>query len=545
MKKTFITLTLAVMTLTAWAQADYDIIPRPLSVGQKAKGEFALTDGAIVSYPKDDADMKRNAEFLSAYIKELTDVSLTVAGQADAKGSKALTADGRKVKAAVTLKTTLKAGNKEAYQLTVDKNGVTIEGASPAGVFYGIQTLRKAIGCEAEGDTIILPYVTITDEPRFAYRGVHIDCARHFFSVDFIKKYIDIMALHGCNNLHWHITDDQGWRFEVKSMPELALEGSIRKQTVIGRNLDIYDGQEYGRGMYYTQEQCRDIVAYAAERYINVIPEIDLPGHMLAALHVYPELGCTGGPYDVCQIWGVSDDVLCAGNPKTLEFLKKVYDELTDVFPSKLIHIGGDESPRVRWKNCPKCQARMKELGLTHESQLQTYINKELEAFLQAKGRQIIGWDEVLEGGLSDETVVMSWRGYNGGIAAARQHHHVIMTPTDYCYIDYYQLRNTDFQPLGIGGYLPLSKVYSMEPVPQQLSEEEQQYIMGPQCNLWTEYIGAPEHMEYMLLPRLDAMSEVQWTARDRKDLDDFRHRLPRMLGLYDKLGYKYCPKTE
>ncbi len=523
---------IAAVSLTSVAQVDYNIIPLPDSIAMSAKGgEFLLVKDAVVSYPDGNQKMQRNAEFLCDYLQETAGLSLTAKANAG------------KV-AAITLRTGLDSDNAEAYTLTVDKKGVTITGASEQAVFYGIQTLRKAIGLH-EGDTVRLPQVVIADQPRFAYRGVHLDCSRHFFSVDFLKKCIDILALHGCNNLHWHLTDDQGWRFEVKSMPELTEQGSVRKQTVIGNNCNIYDGQEYGRGMYYTQEQCRELVDYAAERYINIIPEIDLPGHMVAALHTHPELGCTGGPYDVWTLWGVSEDVLCAGNPATLDFLRTVLGELIDVFPSKLIHIGGDESPRVRWEQCPKCQAKKRELGLDSEAKLQTYINKELEAFLKEKGRTVIGWDESLEGGLSDEATVMSWRGYDGGIAAARQHHNVIMTPTNYCYFDYYQLKNPQAQPLGIGGYLPVSKVYSMEPVPSVLHEEERQYILGPQCNLWTEYVCAPEHVEYMLLPRLGAMSEVQWTKPERKDFEEFKPRLSAMMKLYFKLGYKFCPRVE
>ncbi len=530
MKRILSFVCVVLMTAFAWAEVTYDVLPLPRSIELNPKGgEYVLTEGAVVTYPASNAQMASNAQLLAKYLKEDAGFGLKV--QPDVKKG-----------AAITLCLGLKNDCPDAYLLKVDKKGITIQGATEEGIFRGLMTLRKAIGTEG-GEKILLPFVTIQDEPRFAYRGVHFDTARHFFSVDFIKEFLDIMALHGCNQFHWHLTEDQGWRFEVKSMPELAQKGSVRKQTVIGRNAGIYDGQPYGG--YYTQQECREIVAYAAKLFINVIPEIDLPGHMLGALHVYPELGCTGGPYEVWPIWGVSEDVLCAGNPKTLEFLKQVYGELCDVFPSKLIHIGGDESPRVRWKNCPKCQAKMKELGLTREAELQTYINKEMDKFLTAKGRTIIGWDETLEGGLSENGIVMSWRGMKGGIAAARQHHRVIMTPTDYCYIDYYQLKDDWAQPHGIGGYLPVSKVYSMEPVPAELSKEEGKFIMGAQVNLWTEYVGYPDHAMYMLLPRLDAISEVQWMQPEQKDFEAFKVRLARMEKLYDKLNYKYCHKIE
>ena len=544
MKRTFSFLILSVLFVSAWAQVNYDVIPQPRSVLLSQKGEtFVLMQGAMVAYPAGNEVMASNAQLLAEYLK--TDANFTVTPQAEVmqgKKSKGRSAKSDANGAGIKLCLGLKNSNPDAYTLTVDKQGVTIMGATEEGVFRGLMTLRKAIGT-TEDERIELPYVTIQDEPRFAYRGVMLDVARHYFPVSFVKQYIDIMALHGCNQLHWHLTEDQGWRFEVKSMPELAKRGSVRKQTVIGRNAGIYDGQEYGG--YYTQDECREIVAYAAKRFINVIPEIDLPGHMLGALHVYPELGCTGGPYEVWTQWGVSRDVMCAGNPKTLDFLKRVYDELCDVFPSKYIHIGGDESPRDRWKNCPKCQAKMKELGLKKEAELQTYINKEMDKHLSAKGRTLIGWDETLEGGLSENAIVMSWRGMKGGIAAAKQGHRVIMTPTDFCYIDYYQLKDNWESPLAIGGYLPTSKVYSMEPVPAELSNEESRYIWGAQVNLWTEYIGFPEQAMYMLLPRLDAISEVQWMDKNRKDFEAFKVRLERMEKLYDKLGYKYCRKIE
>lgn len=542
MKRILSLLSAALVALVSYAQVSYEVIPLPRSIELSPKSEtFTLAQGALVTFASGDDAMASNAKLLADYLK--SDANFDVKVQADVKKGASIVlqlADSKK-KAKAKKGAPVLSEAPEAYLLTVGKEGVAIKANTPEGVFRGIQTLRKAIGTEA-GDKVELPYVTIQDEPRFPYRGVHFDCARHYFSIDFLKQFIDVMALHGCNNLHWHITEDQGWRFEVKSMPELAKKGSVRKQTVIGRNTGLYDGKEYGG--YYTQQECRELVDYAAKRFINIIPEIDLPGHMLGALHVYPELGCTGGPYEVWPHWGVSADVLCAGNPKTLEFLKKVLDEVADVFPSKYIHIGGDESPRDRWKNCPKCQAKMKELGLTREAELQTYINKELEAYMQKKGRDLIGWDEALEGGLSEKAIVMSWRGSKGGIAAARQHHRVIMSPNSHCYIDYYQLKEQWNQPMAIGGYLPMSKVYSLEPT-AELTEEEAKYILGPQVNLWTEYIAYPEHAMYMLLPRLDAISEVQWMEADKKDFENFKSRLPRMLKLYRKLGYTYCSKQE
>ncbi|MBR6030612.1 MAG: beta-N-acetylhexosaminidase [Bacteroidaceae bacterium] len=529
MNKLFSLLLCAAFNLSASAEVNYQVIPLPQQISiDKSGGHMLLTEDMKVGYPAGNQQMQRNAEFAAEYL--------------------GLTVTSEKKDADVKLMLGLKSNNPDDYAISIGKKGITIQGASESGVFYGIQTLRKSIMNET-GD-VRLPYAWVCGSPRFSYRGTELDCARHFFPVPFIKKFIDILALHGINRFHWHLTDDQGWRFEVKTMPELAKKASVRPCTIIGRNVGLSDPNnaiydDTPETGYYTQEEMREIVAYAAERYITIIPEIDLPGHMIAAMSVYPELGCTGGPYKVWGIWGVADDVLCAGNPKTLEFLKTVYSELCDIFPSKLIHIGGDESPRVRWKICPKCQAKMKELGLQNEAQLQTYINKEMEAFLATKGRQIIGWDETLEGGLSENAAVMSWRGYDGGKAAARLHHQVVMTPTNNCYFDYYQLKNRDAQPLAIGGYLPLSKVYSMEPVPSDLTKEEAKYIIGAQCNLWTEYVLSPDHAEYMLLPRLAAMSEVQWLQPETKNYEQFLERLTKLEQSYRRLGYKFCTAHE
>ena len=373
---------------------------------------------------------------------------------------------------------------------------------------------------------------------------MHLDVARHFFDVNEVKRYLDVMAAYKLNRFHWHLTEDQGWRIEIKKYPKLTEVGAWRDSTMVGKNWNEFDHTRYGG--FYTQEEIKDVVAYAADLGITVIPEIDLPGHMVAALTSYPELGCTGGPYTVRPVWGIADEVLCPGKETTFKFIEDVLDEVMELFPSEYIHIGGDESPRNRWKACPKCQKKLKELGLKKEAELQTYINKDIEAYLAAKGRDIIGWDETLEGGLSEKASVMSWRGYKGGIEAARQHHHVVMSPTNHCYIDYYQLKNHDAQPLAIGGYLPVSTVYSMEPVPAELTEEESKFIVGAQCNLWTEYVVSPDHAMYMLLPRLAAMCEVQWMQPQAKNYEEFsKKRLPAMQSIYRSLGYKYCSTIE
>ncbi len=547
MKKIIAAFALMLAGSTVFAgQADYNVIPLPKSINVDASQTMTLRTGMGIAYDAGNPEASRNAQFLRAWLEEATGLRLELT-PADKKAAvRMFVAPQKKLKKGETLT----AQEAEAYTIVVDKNGISISAASQAGLFRAAQTLRKAMPVAKDLTAVELPFAKITDQPRFEYRGVMLDCARHYFPIETVKKYIDIAALHGCNQLHWHLTDDQGWRFEIKALPDLAKKGSVREQTVIGHNTEIYDGQRYGG--YYTQAECRELVNYAAERYINIIPEIDLPGHMMGALNVFPNLGCTGGPYPVWTIWGVSREVLCAGNPETLTFLKTVLGELCDVFPSKYIHIGGDECPKERWKECPKCQAKAKELGLKDdgkhsiENQLQTYINHEVEKFLGERGRDIIGWDEVLEGGLTDNGIVMSWRGTNGGIEAARQHHRVIMVPTSHCYIDYYQLKEPSSQPLGIGGYVPASKVYSFEPLPtDQLSADEQKYILGPQVNLWTEYILYPQHVFYMLLPRLDAISEVQWCRPDQKDFENFKNRLPRMKQLYDRLGVSYCHKIE
>lgn len=499
-------------TLTAWAQdasrtADYNTIPLPRSIELKNGDGFVLT-------------------------KDNYDKCVTTRIDTNAK------------------RWANDQHPEDAYEIKVTNKGVEIIGATDAGVFYGMQTLQKAMmGNLAEGEQVVMPLVEIHDSPEYGYRGVHLDCSRHFFSLDFVKRYIDIIAMHGCNVLHWHLTDDQGWRFEVKKYPKLTEIGSRRAKTVIGHNLDIWDCTPHEG--YYTQDECREIVRYAAERHITVMPEVDLPGHMVAALASYPELGCTGGPYEVWGLWGVADDVLCAGNPKVLQFVKDVLAEIIDVFPSSMIHLGGDECPKVRWQECAKCQAKIKELGIVEqgglkaEDQLQNWLMHEAELFLNQHGRSMIGWDEILEGGVSETAAVMSWRGLEGGIAAARTHHNVVMTPISHCYINFYQSKNRDAEPFSFDAYCPLSMVYSIPVVPEQLTPEEAKYILGCQVNLWTEYIPYAEQAEWMLLPRLAAISEAQWMTAEARNYDDFLKRLPWLKNLYRKKGYIYSHAIE
>ncbi len=511
--------------------ANYEVVPMPLEINTTQQASFLLKSGVTVYYPAGNEKMQRNAEFLASYVKAQTGIELQVQAGEGGKGG-------------IVLQLGLANDNPEAYQLKVDASQVVISSPSEAGVFYGIQTLRKAVDV-AEGSNVELPAVEIKDQPRFGYRGMMLDVGRHFFSMDEIKTYIDMMALHNINRFHWHLSEDQGWRIEIKKYPKLTEIGSMRKETVIGHNSGKYDGKPYGG--FYTQEQAKEIVAYAAERYITVIPEIDLPGHMQAALAAYPELGCTGGPYEVWTQWGVSDNVLCAGNDQTIQFIKDVLAEIVEIFPSEYIHVGGDECPKVKWSTCPKCQARIKALGLksdnkhTKEERLQSYVIHEAEEFLNSKGRKMIGWDETLEGGLAPNATVMSWRGEAGGIEAAKQHHDVVMTPNTYLYFDYYQSKDTETEPMAIGGYLPIERVYSYEPMPKSLSPEEQKYIVGVQANLWTEYIPDFKQVQYMVLPRMAALSESQWCTPEKKNYEAFLQRVSRLVNIYAKNGWNYA----
>lgn len=515
--------------------SDYEIIPKPLDVNCKGDASFLLKDGVSVIYPENNQKMQDNAEFLVDYVEKQTGVKLTSHAGMPVDGAICLTLD-------------LNDDNAEAYKLIVNDKRVCISGASEAGVFYGIQTLRKSLPV-AQDINVNLSAVEIYDKPRFAYRGAMLDVARHFYTVDEVKTFIDMLALHNINRFHWHLTDDQGWRIEIKKYPKLMSVASERKETVVGRWYSgIYDGKPYGG--YYTQDELRDVIDYAAKRHITIIPEVDLPGHMQAALTAYPELGCTGGPYEVRTIWGVSQDVLCVGNDFTLQFVKDVLSEVADIFPSEYIHIGGDECPKVRWEKCPKCQERIKSLGLksdakhTKEQRLQSYMIQEAAKYLKEKGKRIIGWTEILEGGLVPDATLMSWIGESGGIEAAHQHHDVIMTPNTYLYFDYYQSKKVEDEPLAIGGYLPIEKTYNYEPMPKELTKEEQQYIKGVQANLWTEYIPVFSQVQYMVLPRQGAVAEVQWTDPSKKDYKDFLRRVPHLVAVYDCYGWNYATRV-
>jgi hexosaminidase len=436
--------------------------------------------------------------------------------------------------------------NAEGYTLNVSKRRIVIKARTAVGLFYAVQTLRQLLPPAVEKDSVVnnitleVPCCEIKDEPRFGYRGMHLDVGRHMFPVEYIKRYIDMIALHKMNTFHWHLTEDQGWRIEIKKYPRLTEVGAFRAETLVGKagkKPAVFDGKQYGG--FYSQEEVKEIVRYAKSKFITIIPEIEMPGHSLAALASYPDLSCTGGPFKVGTKWGVADDVFCAGKEETFRFLEDVLTEVIDLFPGKYIHVGGDECPKTRWEKCSLCQKRIKVEGLKDEKELQSYFIKRMEKFIISKGKRLIGWDEILEGGLAPEATVMSWRGVAGGIDAAKQGHDVIMSPNSFVYLDYYQCEPAD-QPLAIGGYLPLEKVYSFDPQFPELSKEENKHILGLQGNVWTEYISTPQYMEYMAFPRAFAISEIGWTPSSKKDFEDFLARFAVQRLRYDMIGINY-----
>lgn len=510
--------------------ADYCVVPLPDQVAvDTAATPFRLSPSTVIV--ADDSAAQSDARLFAGYISTLTGFSPKIVDRAPSDDY---------------IRLATGCGTPDAYTISVATDSIVVCGGSNAGTFYGLQTLRKAIPGKGDRD-ILYPVGTVSATPRFAYRGAHFDTSRHFFSADSVKIFIDMMAMHGMNRFHWHITDDQGWRLEVDSLPRLTEVGSTRPNTVVGWNTADYDSVPVSG--YYTHEQIRDIVAYAAERHITIIPEIDLPGHMQAALAAYPDLGCTGGPYEVWRRWGVSDDVLCAGNDSVYAFLDRVMDAVTDLFPSEYIHIGGDECPKTRWEKCPKCQAKIRALGLrddrnsTAEQKLQSHVMKHVADHLAAKGRKAIGWDEILEGGCDTSTVIMSWRGVRGGITAAKAGHDAIMTPATYLYFDYKQSYDEGEPGAYYAKPLLLETVYSYEPIPEEFSDAEAAHIIGVQGNTWCEYIPTFRHAQYMTLPRFGALAELQWVSSP-KDYAAFMQRLGRLRAIYDAEGYNYNAKA-
>ena len=434
--------------------------------------------------------------------------------------------------------------DKEAYNLAIKPNRLLIEYGDGAGIFYAVQTLLQLLPEDIfaperrRGVKWEVPCCFIQDNPRFPYRGMHLDCCLHFFSIDFLKKYIDIMAMHKVNRFHWHLTEDQGWRLEIKKYPLLTEKGQWRKETVIGSLASgYYDGTPYGG--YYTQDEVRDLVIYAAERYVTIIPEIELPGHALAAIACYPELSCgLEDHYETATRWGIFRQVYCP-KEETFKFLEDVFDEVFELFPTELVHIGGDECPKASWKKCPHCQALIKRLGLKDEFELQSWFIQRMEKYINSKGHQIIGWDEILQGGLAPNAKVMSWLGEEGGIKAAQQHHEVVMAPYPKYYLDYWQA-DPESEPLAMGGPTTLRTMYEYNPVPEVLTPEERRYIIGVEGCVWTEYMPTPARVEYMAWPRMCAIADAGWT-RQPKDWDAFTRRLEKHLGRLDLLDVGYC----
>ena len=525
------------------AETVINVVPYPQSV-EVGKGAFK---GAGANFNCDQAIDAESARIIRDFADKITFVSGRTNSFASPVGLAKAAADG-KMKGFIFLKDGSMAP--EEYSIDITKKNCVVKASGKNGFLYAIQTLKQLTDVAVYSDKVdpdqkfMFPAVSIKDKPRFAYRGMHLDCARHFFSVDEVKKYLDVMAMYKLNRLHWHLTEDQGWRIEIKKYPKLTQIGAFRNGTMVGKDFSSNDGVRYGG--YYTQDQIREVVAYAESLGIIVIPEIDLPGHMLGALAAYPELGCTGGPYEVWTKWGVSEQVMCPGKENMFTFLEDVFTELMELFPSEYIHIGGDECPKTEWEKCPACQARIKALGIkgdskhTAEQYLQSYVTARVQKFLNDHGRKIIGWDEVLEGELAPGATVMSWRGVAGGIQASAMGFDVIMTPNTYCYFDYYQSENQKQEPLAIGGNLPIEKVYGYEPF-DGLNADQQKHILGVQANLWTEYIGTNEYLEYMLLPRMCALAEIQWCPQGSKDFDRFSSSMRNeSFKIFDTLGYNY-----
>ncbi len=515
--------------------ADYNVIPQVQNLSVKDGDVYVFDSSRKLVY--DNQDSRRSLELFAQDLEELVGIRTSVA---------AGTSEDAKDNVYFTLG--LQDGRKEAYSINVSSDGILVRAVSPEGIYRATRTLLKSVGTE-KTSSVEFPSAEVSDWPRFGYRGLMLDVSRHFSDVEMVKRTIDMLALHQLNIFHWHLTDDQGWRIEIKSHPELTEVGAWRDDTVVGRYLGGTDYPTDGKrhGGFYTQEQIREIVAYAKERYIEIIPEIDLPGHTSAVLAAYPQLGCEDKEYKVANRWGVIRDVLCAGNPASLDLFKDIMDEVCDLFPGKYIHLGGDECVKDRWKACPKCQRKIRELGLkdgsrySKEDYLQSWFMGEVASFVQSKGKRVIGWDEILEGVPMDDSVIMSWRGTEGGITAARMGHDVVMTPTSDMYFDQSQTLASQLEEIPVGGFINVMKVYSYEPLPASLTPEQQKHILGCQANVWCEYMPEERIRQYQMLPRLAALSEVQWTMPERKNYKDFLKRLPKMLSIYDRYGYNYA----
>jgi hexosaminidase len=520
------------------SETDLSVIPRPARM-TRTSGVFTLAPGTVVVT---DRATRQIGQQLSAWIAPATGLRLTVAGATPAGGASRVIS--------MRLDSALAGLGEEGYRLSVTPTGITIRAFRPAGAFYAVQTLRQLLppavfrDAPVQGVAWTVPSVEIEDLPRLSWRGGHLDVCRSFMPKEFVKKFIDLLALHKMNRFHWHLTDDQGWRIEIKKYPRLTSVGAWRRETLVGIQRGyadttqwVYDGRPHGG--FYTQDDVREIVAYAQARFVTVVPEIEMPGHAQAAIAAYPELGNTGAQLEVLRRFGINPNIF---NPEdaTIRFLQDVLTEVLALFPGRYIHIGGDEAIKDQWIASPRAQARIRELGLKDEHELQSWFIHQMDTFLTARGRSLVGWDEILEGGLAPNATVMSWRGMDGGIAAAQAGHDVVMTPTSHTYFDYYQSADTGAEPPAIGGFLPLDTVYAFEPVPPAIAPADAHHVLGLQGQTWTEYIRHPKDVEYMAYPRLLAIAEVGWTPRERRDFADFRARLGQHLARLSILDVNY-----
>ena len=503
------------------------LVPAPTHI-EFADGELRLGDALGLDYNPKDKNLKNIIRITKSELSRIG-YSVTDPGSDEAHTRLSINIDHHITQ------------TPESYNLKIDPQGIDIIGSDYAGIFYGLQTLVQILETTKINNSTAVTSVLIEDRPRFRWRGMLLDVGRHMFPADFIKRYIDIIAAHKMNVFHWHLTEDQGWRVPIKKYPKLKDIAAWRKETLVGHYRDKphqFDGKPYGG--FYTEEEITDIIDYASDRSVTIVPEIEMPGHATAALSAYPQLSCTGGPHEAETIWGVHKEVYCAGNEETFDFLENVLEEVSQIFPGPYIHIGGDECPKTRWAEGEKCQKRIADEGLKDEHELQSYFIKRIEKILEKFGKRLVGWDEILEGGLAPNAVVHSWRGMDGGIEAANAGHEVIMSPTTHVYFDYYQSEDRENEPLAIGGYLPLSKVYEFEPVPDKIDSDKRHLILGGQANLWTEYIPTAKQAEYMLLPRVCALAEAVWSPKNKKDYAGFIDRLGDHLKRLDRKNLNY-----
>lgn len=515
------------------------IVPQPVSVIPRP-GHFTITAKTVIWTDRTSADIGWQ---LARYLEPATGLTLRVQiGGNPPAGSIGLRRDR-----------SLKKLGPEGYRLDIRPGRVIARAPENVGLFYAVQTMRQLLPPQIFREAPVasvawtMPAVLIEDWPRFSWRGAHLDVGRHFMPKEFVKKYIELLALHKLNTFHWHLTEDQGWRLEVKQYPKLTEVGAWRKETIIGhqpRDRSLWQFDKTPHGGFYTQEDAREIVAYGKARFVNVMPEIEMPGHAVAAIASYPELGVTGLPIEVAANWGIFSDILNA-EPATVQFMQNVLTEVLDIFPSRYIHIGGDEADKAKWKVEPRIQARMRELGLADEHELQSWFIRQMDTFLTARGRRLVGWDEILEGGLAENAIVMSWRGTAGGIAAARAGHDVIMAPESHTYLNYYQAPDQAREPLAHPGMLPLEKVYEFEPVPTELEPQFVKHVLGAQAQVWTEYLPGPKNVEYQAFPRLTALAEVVWTPREQKDFANYLTRLAVHEGRLQALDVNFRPVDE